>query len=52
MLSVIQNGRTYEIPLEIEAKGDAAVEAWLVSAEAQEERGTSKRKRVSPGQEG
>lgn len=38
MLTVIKNGRSYEVPLEIEAKGDQAVEAWLVSAVAQEER--------------
>lgn len=38
MLTVIRNGRSYEVPLEIEAKGDQAVESWLVSAEAQENR--------------
>lgn len=61
MLSVIRNGRTYEVPLEIEARGDQAVEAWLVSAEAQEDRAAAgepgsapapKRvKRGSPGAE-
>lgn len=35
MLTVIRNGRSYEVPAEVEAKSGPEIEAWLQAAEAQ-----------------
>lgn len=51
-VTIIKDGVSYDVPLEVEAKGDKAIAKWLESATAQESRAATKsrKSRIAPGE--